>query len=67
MTTTRSGFTKLAAVCIAILLGAVVWELDWPLTRAEHEWSRLIAAVATLGHLRVFWVPISGRKSTALP
>ena len=27
MTTTRSGFTKLAAVCIAILLGAVVWEL----------------------------------------
>ena len=51
MTTTRSGFTKLAAVCIAILLGAVVWELGWPLTRAEHEWSRLIAAVATLGHL----------------
>lgn len=49
MTTTRSGFTKLAAVCIAILLGAVVWELGWPLTRAEHEWSRLIAAVATLG------------------
>ena len=51
MPTTRSGFTKLAAVCIAILLGAVVWELGWPLTRAEHEWSRLIAAVATLGHL----------------
>jgi len=51
MTTTRSGFTKLAAVCIAILLGAVIWELGWPLTRAELEWSRLIAAVATLGHL----------------
>ena len=29
----------------------MVWELGWPLTRAEHEWSRLIAAVATLGHL----------------
>ena len=51
MTTTRSGFTKLAAICIAILLGAVIWELGWPLTHAEHEWSRLIAAVATLGHL----------------
>ncbi len=51
MTTTRPGFTKLAAVCIAILLGAVIWELGWPLTRAEYGWSRLIAAVATLGHL----------------
>lgn len=51
MTTTRSGFTKLAAICIAILLGSVIWELGWPLDRAEHEWARLIAAVATFGHL----------------
>ena len=50
MTTTRSGFTKLAAICIAILLGSVIWELGWPLDRAEHEWARLIAAVATFGH-----------------
>lgn len=47
----RSGFTKLAAICIAILLAAVIWELGWPLNKMEHEWARLIAGIATLGHL----------------
>ena len=60
MTTTRSGFTKLAAICIAILLGSVIWGIGLAFGPGG---TRMGAPDCRRGHFRA----LDGRLGFLLP